>query len=535
MHLHTKLDRVSLLILAALGVPLACAVGPGGIDSTETGSGSGDGDGDPTTTSDSGTSGSESGDGDGDTGETGDTSGDPYLCEGAVPILQPDSGAPTGFVQCADGFVHRVEAVECTSPQAPDTPTCAEFPNVCGTAADCVDGPYASCNDDALAGCLCNYGCASDADCDDGFICACAGVVSDRAECIPAGCTTDASCGEGLCGLSQYEGCCDTVSQLACADPLEDCHVDADCEVDLCDPNWPDGGSVMHQCSYDGTGWACGAPGWCNCDCGRPFFVAGEARTAPLAARSDWALPAQLVQPDDARLRASLADYWAEVGRFEHASIASFARFALQLLALGAPPALIADTQAALADEIHHARLAFGLASAYADAPIGPGPLAVSACLADGQASEPRAILEGLIVEACVGETLAAIEAEEAASRARDPELARVLARIAADELRHAQLGWRALAWMLEQAEAAGDREVRGFALRTLAEAIAAVGTAAPASGRGPELREHGVLDDALRAAVRRAGCEAVLLPCAAALGSGARADRPLAGLTASA
>ena len=59
----------------------------------------------------------------------------------------------------------------------------------------------------------------------------------------------------------------------------------------------------------------------------------------------------------------------------EHASIAAFARFSLELLAFGAPPDLVEQAQAAMADETRHAKLCFALAGAYAERPIGPGAL----------------------------------------------------------------------------------------------------------------------------------------------------------------
>jgi hypothetical protein len=129
------------------------------------------------------------------------------------------------------------------------------------------------------------------------------------------------------------------------------------------------------------------------------------------------------------------------------------------------------------------------------------------------QSTDLHAILEGLIVEACVGETLAAIEAHEAARWAEDPVVAAVLERIAADEWRHAQLGWRALGWLLSQ----GDAQLRAFALARFELALRVV------EGRGDatidvDLRRHGVLDDALRAEVRRAGIAEVIRPCVTAL-----------------
>lgn len=514
--MKTDLIALRLTILAALGLSPACAQRTG----SDGGEGSGEGSGTSgDTTADSGDGEDGDGEGEGDDGEGEDGPPPPeYECENPEPIMQAGTETPSGFVRCEDGFVHREEAVSCVAPQGTDSEWCADgMGGGCATADDCNEGAHGSCVDDQWGGCICHYGCASDADCDNGEICACAGVVGDRATCIPANCVVDEGCANGLCGLSEFDGCCDNSYKTACADDFGECHVDADCGEDLCDPDWPDGGTVMHHCTAssesdpDKDEFGCEAPGWCNCDCGRPFFVDGEARTAPCVEREDWAGDVD-PRPVDEITRRRLAAYWTEIGRFEHASVASFARFCLQLLQLGAPPELLAENQRAMADEIEHARLAFGLASHYRGTAVGPGELDVDTSLTG--ALDRHAIVEGLIVEACVGETLAAIEAQEAAANAVDPAVRRVLVEIAADELRHAQLGWKSLRWILERS----DQPLRLFALEMMEAAVRSVGTDSSEYGHGPQLRPHGVLDDALRREVRAKALETLVVPCLEAL-----------------
>ena len=66
------------------------------------------------------------------------------------------------------------------------------------------------------------------------------------------------------------------------------------------------------------------------------------------------------ISPDlrglDEETRLALGAWWAEIAALEHASVASFARFTLQLLSLGAPPELLADVGQASADEIRRRR-----------------------------------------------------------------------------------------------------------------------------------------------------------------------------------
>jgi hypothetical protein len=498
--MNTKLDRVYVVLLAALG----CATGPGTQDaddattSTEAGSESpGDGDGDATGTTDATGTGDETGDGDGDGAPP-----EPFACDNPQPVEQ-ESGNPSGWVQCDNGFKHRVEAIAC------DVPFDASS---CGPDAGCEGG---TCMQDFDEGWTCVPGCATDADCADGSVCVCSGVLpGEPSQCVPAGCLIDGECGEGLCGLSIDDGSsagCDTYYDVGCAGPY-DCHSTDECAVDVC-PG-PNPIEVQFQCLYTGEGFSCSDPVTCVGVCGRPFVVDGEARVAAMSTRTDWcdALSPRDLDSLDSRTRARLADYWAEIGQFEHASIASFARFAMQLLQLGAPPQLLLDTHAAMADEVRHAQRAFGLASAYRGEAVGPGPIDVQAAMPS--AADVYEIVESLIVEACVGETLSALEAVEVATHVEDPAIAAVLERIGQDELRHAALGWRSLRWLLDQ----GDAQLRAFALARLDRAVAELDRSPTAQGLDVALRRYGVVDDELRADVRARGIAELLRPCLAAL-----------------
>jgi hypothetical protein len=143
------------------------------------------------------------------------------------------------------------------------------------------------------------------------------------------------------------------------------------------------------------------------------------------------------------------------MGQMEHASIAAFARFNLQLLALGAPPELLEASTRALADETEHAKLCFTLASAYAGRALGPAPLDVSSSL---EQRSLGAILDLVIAEGCFGETSAALEALEAADLAADPVIASAYSRIARDEEQHAALAFRFVRWALDKEPALASR-----------------------------------------------------------------------------
>ena len=105
----------------------------------------------------------------------------------------------------------------------------------------------------------------------------------------------------------------------------------------------------------------------------------GVAVVAGAELRSDWLarIAAIDVSALAARDRITLAHGWRHDAALEHASIASFAAFALDLMALGAPADLVARAHAAALDETRHASLCYAIATAYDGDPRGPGALAI--------------------------------------------------------------------------------------------------------------------------------------------------------------
>jgi hypothetical protein len=203
---------------------------------------------------------------------------------------------------------------------------------------------------------------------------------------------------------------------------------------------------------------------------GRPLCV-GTERTPRVAALrtgatrpSDTQTFAGLRRPQDGALIERLRDHWLASARYEHASVAAFARVSLQLLSLGAPAELLRATQQAMADEVRHAQLCFGLAAAYGGAPpCEAGPLRIDGCVSTGMQLE--AALHEAIIEGALGEGAAALEALEGARACVDPVVRDVLSRIAEDEQRHALLAYQTVKWALH-AEPRRTREVVRECLR---------------------------------------------------------------------
>jgi hypothetical protein len=237
---------------------------------------------------------------------------------------------------------------------------------------------------------------------------------------------------------------------------------------------------------------------------GRPLRVRGKIQRPRVTTGRSWhdSQAPEVSLPE--RTRERLAAEWLQDARDEHASIAAFARLSLDLLALGAPPELLARTHQAAQDEVEHARACFTLASRYRGEALDPGIFPeASVPPAPGRATRIdrlRRLAQESLEDGCFGEGTAAAVAARAAQGAQDPVVREVLTKIAKDESRHAELGWAVLAWCIEKggAKVAGSLDL---------DAIAAERSVRRRGG----LEEHGRLGTRAIAAVTEDVRRAVL------------------------
>ena len=501
MKLRTRLEPFCVALLSALGSTQLVACGGNAL----------------TTGGDSGSSGLDSAGSSGVSGSGGGSFGFPLVTAGAQGIAgaRGIAGASSGhfpctnpvdlgngFVQC-DAFKHRQKQQTCPSQlPRPDKIVAFSMMGTCAYDAECKDKPHGWCS---LGGQIdatgCAYGCVNDSECGAGQICECGDPIG---RCVQAQCVSDADCASGfLCKAYDASGGCGQTT-YTCQTAADTCGGDSDCVV---------GAAHYAHCRLDATrsGFQCNPQA---CAIGRPFLVDDTQRLAPSAARADWSeltlLPRGAAR--DELLSARLAQQWTRVALMEHASIAAFARFTLQLMSLGAPASLLEQATAAMVDETKHAKACFAVASRYAGTALGPGQLDIERSLHE---SSLQAIVLNAIREGCVGETVAAIEALEAAEHANDPALRALLLEIGADETRHAELAYRFVQWALTLGDPELERAVRAE--------FAALGAEAPSSVRAlttvdDALLSHGVLPDAMRGAIRQRVIAQVILPCSRTL-----------------
>ena len=247
---------------------------------------------------------------------------------------------------------------------------------------------------------------------------------------------------------------------------------------------------------------------------------------APLAARDDWRLSSvddlssflESSRHPPENLLPVLARAWLSSALAAHAAVAAYARFALQLMNLGAPPQLLHGCSQAMQDEVAHAQACFSLARRYAGHDVGPGPLPAAELAPDGDLTS--VVLE-VVQRGCIREAVEALWAREALEHCQDAATREVLVRHQAAKAQQAQLAWRFVAWALRGAGRELPDHVRVAFLTSLAPEPSVV----PLDAADRMLLRYGVLSESQRGALTQRILREVVLPCMESLL--ARSDAP--------
>lgn len=188
---------------------------------------------------------------------------------------------------------------------------------------------------------------------------------------------------------------------------------------------------------------------------GRQIRRFGKILLPPVVKGGAWASSELAIDETIApSLCAELAAQWRENGRTEHASVAAFARLTLDLMALGAPPSLVADAQRDALDEVRHAELCFGLARALDGLEQSPGafPAAAKArTLPQNRTLALAQLAVDSLIDGALHEGVSARIVARLRKRAVSPAIRSVLDEIARDEGRHARHGWDVLRWCVAE------------------------------------------------------------------------------------
>jgi len=202
---------------------------------------------------------------------------------------------------------------------------------------------------------------------------------------------------------------------------------------------------------------------------GRQLRKGGRVLLPKVVPAAAWAtVPASVVV--DREVREALAAQWRENGRTEHASVAAFARLTMDLMALGAPPALVIGAQKDALDEIRHTELCFSLARALDGQALGPGPFPEADTARTLPATRSLALAQlavDSLVDGALHEGVSARILARLARRCEPPAIQAALKELAADEGRHSAHGWDVVEWCLAEGGSPVARALLG-AVRAL-------------------------------------------------------------------
>jgi hypothetical protein len=231
---------------------------------------------------------------------------------------------------------------------------------------------------------------------------------------------------------------------------------------------------------------------------GRQLRRFGRVLLPRLRSSAAWTTAAvPLGQRDD--VPAGLADQWRENGKTEHASVAAFARLTLDLMALGAPPTLIAAANRDALDEIRHTELCFSLAHALDGKTVSPAPFPQAQRVTTLPRSRTLALAKlavDSLIDGALHEGVSARIIAKLAHRCEVPGIRAALKEIAADEGRHSAHGWAAVAWCLEE----GGRPVAEALTGALRALPRAMRSALPEAASGGQWERWGIHGHALEA-----------------------------------
>ena len=437
---------------------------------------------------------------------------EPPPCNSPMPILNMQD-RESGYSICSEGQTIRNGDARCNQ--------VAELPD--GEATS----PYNHYDH--------TQACASDSDCNGQQQCFCNSY--GVGQCVSSNCqecggrcevrtivSSDETCGYDEYGnTSQYNLICLEPDQDECYTD-EDCGYGASCIIKKNDEKIQYLACQINELESSGFGAICGRPLCENqtileanlCE-GSAWSDASPYILCEIEQEIDRILGqnSNLNQESAVLIKTQLLKHWRSIAQLEHSSIASFSRLTLELMALSAPANLLLETQQAAADEVKHAQSALEIVSALHQKPM---QFAQFPSETISIRTDRDAIMRSCVQEACLGETLGVIEAENELDLIRQADGPKVLtdrlSTVLADESKHATLAWRTLRWLLESDAPCTQERARRLDL--IAETVYSTAQHLLKPEASQPLMTHhslGLLTDLERTLFRAQGFQEVVLP----------------------
>eukprot|EP01084_Bolivina_argentea_P263879 446810_1 len=198
-----------------------------------------------------------------------------------------------------------------------------------------------------------------------------------------------------------------------------------------------------------------------NIQYGRPYYLNNSFLTAKTKliqqCENEWTLNTREMdinfeKINEREIRENY-EFWLKQGVEEYVAIASFSRFALDLMSLGAPSFLLELTQKAILDEIRHSKIAFDIANIYlceiSNKCVNPSEFERHSIDIDGDCYR---ILSDTLNGGCFNECVSALKSAKQSIVYKYDNLQpinKLLYSIAIDEVRHCSLAWVSVLWIL--------------------------------------------------------------------------------------
>lgn len=232
---------------------------------------------------------------------------------------------------------------------------------------------------------------------------------------------------------------------------------------------------------------------------------------APVAT-AGYTNTSQSLIPDEERVKA--AEYWAKIAMMEHASVASFSRFSLELMSIGAPMDLLVGAHSAALDEVRHTQVSLDIANEFGTSTVSPGSFPISS-KADFSFGDVEKIAVAAALEGCIEETLAASVVLYQAEQMENPKHKDVIRSVALDEANHAAFAWRVLKWIISSSPQVHDAVAAVFRNRAAQYESTPVSNTTEVSS----LQRLGLLDKATTVKIQRTAWNEIVAPSAGLLG----------------
>eukprot|EP01083_Nonionella_stella_P020140 55827_1 len=170
----------------------------------------------------------------------------------------------------------------------------------------------------------------------------------------------------------------------------------------------------------------------------------------------EWKAFIEVTKANDS-MNMAMVSHWKRQALSEHTSIATFAKFSLELMSIGAPLWLMELSNQAALDEIKHAQISFDVANMY----LGGPQCIVSSIFPQHEIqmdADWNVISKDAAIGGCIGETVAAFRMVEKAQYGN--VIDGYLYEMAEDEIKHAALAWITVKWMMDNAPNGIDLDV---------------------------------------------------------------------------